>query len=531
MSGPDWSGLVSRAEHNLSIAREAAQKPLGAPDPGVPVDFDKLDVIDHYGEESGDFPEDALGDSLLVISQYFAEKSGLPLHCTALMALTAAGATVKSGLVVRSIDDYVCHLNLMALLVFPTGFGKTNLARDYLLPLRASHMVRQEMFDQVDRYDLMADEAQAKLIKSRFERGGNPGMREAYKSALATLERVKRKLACHSGMFANITEEALIRKMPVTRGWGFMVNTEASDMLSIIMGQYSGVTGGETFTKGYSGESHTYDRVGETGQSIHIPRLVLACLWMTHPDQIVRMCQNPRLLEMGFLPRFITCSFTGHVRSFHQRNGHLNPAYLREYHKVISDLECAFLHDRDEPLYVERDPEVEAYWKRERDAVKEEHLLSSTATQAFQIRRVEHGIKMAAIVHLVTQRQHALKIPLDLETATRCQALAKWYVNASMNVYLQTETPHTRNVPLRLVERLLAEPDRRLEWRPLSRSFRLSAGDMNAMLKAYPGAFRLLEVKESRHGNKRKYIEVTGDKEELRRLGLERGDRNRFERE
>jgi hypothetical protein len=502
-----------------------------ARDQGEASRIDPADLEDFYGV--GSFPIAALPGPLRKIVGHYASKRGLPEHVIAAMALCVIGASVRHRIAARSMDKDVCRPNLHVLFAGPSGIGKTAVLNDLTAPIEKAHAERLAAYKR-DRFaDLKLRLVNAEKTVRSFEtaRAKSTVGENEYKDALKERDLVKREMRCSSGLHGNATEEGLFSEMALDYGWAFSKTDEASAQLSIVLGQYSGTTGGELYVNGYDSQMpvRRTRKGNEQGQEEMLP--IMALLWCTQPDQVPRLGSNQRLMQGGFVPRLISLCYTGALGTFAGRNGAFDPAQEDTFAALVYELEQIYLDPElgvetlAKTLTLEREEGVEQFWKDHADRIKLEGQLQASAAFPFLLRIVEQSVKIAIILHLT---EHALKFevphlhPISLDTAERALKLAEWYARSSADLYLRTEATGEIKKARKLVRMLRQAEGRFLAISEVTRHSALLAGDVQGIVDAWKehNVFSLTKVDTGKAGKPPKRVALNVDDETLLKLGL-----------
>ncbi len=260
------------------------------------------------------FPCSVLPDGLREYVVSIGEALQVPVDLVALSALVVIATAVQKRVDLERREDDVLPLNLYALMVYPSGGGKSRLMKELEAPLgdwdrsqqrrvreqnEANSVVRQELEDGLKRLQALKErsseeEGELKSIRARLVDAQEKGLPEL--------------------VFTDVTPEAIETKLLANDCRLTLWSAEGGDMFEILGGRYSnGSANLGIVLKGYSQESGTSSRLTRGTHFLHKPTLSMALA--VQPIVFEKVAARSDFVKRGLVARFLLAypaSLIGH---------------------------------------------------------------------------------------------------------------------------------------------------------------------------------------------------------------------------
>jgi hypothetical protein len=254
------------------------------------------------------FPVEALPPMLREYVEAVAKDTGAPVDVVAWLSLAVVGAASRGGYVIAPKSSWQEPVHIQAVQVVPSGGGKTPTYKAVAAPLHKWD-TQQAI---AGKNDQIAWEARAKDLAAQEKQAAREaGSSKATEEQQIVLSELHRAIATHE---ANrpVVKRIVLNDATAQSIWDRMYHQGGS--VAAISGEgvflrnttrYSDAPIFDALIEGFSGESHTVDRVRDEGTGRRIERPILAMSLGIQPQVLEDMGKLRGFKEIGVAARLL----------------------------------------------------------------------------------------------------------------------------------------------------------------------------------------------------------------------------------
>lgn len=262
-----------------------------------------------------EFPVTCLPAVLRRQAEAIAEVCGVPVAMSAPMVLATASAAIGRGLRVRSLQGKITPANIYVLVAKASGTGGSSAYKQAAAPLFGLEARLRREFDEEERPRLEARreriEAEINRLRGAMKKSDDLEIRQLEEDmvkAKRDLAEVERDLHDPLLIASDATSEGMANLLHVHGECLSHFDPDASDALGSILGCRYGDgkhVADTLWLRAYTGEGFSIVRRGAKTLVFENPSITL--LFLVTPDKAEEIFRIPRLVNGGFLPRFLAC--------------------------------------------------------------------------------------------------------------------------------------------------------------------------------------------------------------------------------
>lgn len=420
--------------------------------------------------DGAEFPVHVLPKTLKEMATAIADCRQVPVALAAGALLTTVAASIGRGLKLESGPSRWVYPNLFLLASAGSGVGKSTVLNDAVAPIRRLQK------------DLRGGE-----IEPQFE------VPEKHVPTLTV---------------DDVTGAALPEVMSANGQKVFAVSAEAGDHLKEASKRGSRLK--SVLLKGYSNEPIEVHRVSRTDVSMTNPSLCV--LWMCQPHRLDDFLAQPHLLESGLLARFLAMHTGGSMTPLSGKEPKIPPEVRRNYEQLVESLFMDYLQHDEKPINVRRSKGVPQVMRDfHNQVVARANGDCDDATVCICICRwPEQAWRLALVLHAAVHGALAHKRELAVSTARNAVRLARWFGAQQLQILNATTLQGKKQRMHKLLRNLQDSPDGQVGFRDLKNSHGFGAEEIEELVEAFPGRFRV-EVIQNPNGGPKSRLLCLGD--------------------
>lgn len=393
-------------------------------------------------------PIDTLQGWLGQMANAVADASETPVELAGLIGLAAIATTVAGRYSLLIEDGYFEPLNFWTMPAMEPSNRKSFVLDAMTQPLFEFERSQRELLASDVTESQVRHRATDKRIKALEDKAGKAKTEEDYQSLVSEILELQRnieppmvypQLVCDDA-----TPEAIGRFLKQHNERISFLSDEGGNIVSQMLGRYSGQSNLDPYLKSYSGSPLKVNRAGWS-EPILLAHPLMTIGITPQPETVERIAGEKEMLNRGLLARFVLCLPDSKVGRRNLRPKPISESVARNYsdalHWLLSLPPGVDDTGKAVPSVIRLSPDAYRCWKQfQRDLERElafDGRLGDSALKSWGGKAAGNVARMAALMHIaeVTPRIRPNEAELRLDTMQRAVGAMKVLVDHAIAVH------------------------------------------------------------------------------------------------